>query len=90
MKRYIKMEFYGENDEDLEIILGYMRTTLPDNASIVTEEGDYFIEILSDQELLNESLLLGRIFATIELQAGIENPFDVEVVELAEAPVEGA
>ncbi len=85
--KYLKISLWPESDEDVDVILDHMRTTI-DREPIVDEQGDSYVEIFSDEELLREAFCLGAAFQRCEAETGIECPFVVEVLELDEPPID--
>jgi hypothetical protein len=83
--QFLKVTLNPGSEEELNAILDGMRSTLSCEP-IVDANSDTFLQINTPQELLEESFCLGMCFAEIE-DAGVENPFYFELVELDEPPI---
>ncbi len=63
------------SDEEVDIILDGMRTTL-DDEGIITEDGDQIFNGLDLNELTAEIFCLGTCYERISEENGIDHPFD--------------
>jgi hypothetical protein len=82
--RYLKTVIMPEEKEDIDPIIDGLRTTI-DREPIIDEEGDAYIEILSDEELMLEAFCLGCCYERLTAE-GFDDPFMIEIVELDEPP----
>jgi hypothetical protein len=71
--------------EDLNDVIDGIRTTLPDGRDFLDGDGNLFILIESDQELMDESICLGTCYAQLR-EDGYEEPFGIELVVQDEMP----
>jgi hypothetical protein len=84
--RFLKITLNPTDIRDLDAIINGLRTTI-EREPIVDAEGDTYVQLYSDAELMEESFCLGLCFAELEEQ-GIDDPFFIEVIELEQEPVD--
>lgn len=72
------IELMPSNDEELDIILDGMRTTL-DKEPTYADTGEAIYYSLTLEELVSEIFCLGTVFSDIEREHDIVCPFDYRV-----------
>ena len=89
--RFIKITILPEDTdgdagpEDLMTVIDGLRTTVPEGRDFLDNEGNLFVLIESDQELMDESVCLGTCYAQLR-DAGYDEPFGLELVVRDDLP----
>lgn len=84
MKRFIRVNFNADSQEQFDNIVDGLQTTIDRDPIVVGTL--LYIEVLNDKELLEEAFALGVCWRDIETKFGYDTPFVPIVVELEENP----
>lgn len=85
--KYLKLTFFPKTQKEMDIIADNLLTSL-DRDPVITENGDCFIEVFNDTEMIHEAFVLGIAFRDLETIYNMQETFMIEVVELDVAPID--
>lgn len=84
MAKYLRLVLTPATPDDADVIIENLRTTL-DEEPIIDHEGDIWLHVQSDHELMMESFCLGMLYSELE-DDGLEDPFFLDVVDRDDVP----